>query len=193
MKAGWLAWIVPLLIAGPAYAGDFLVVTDTFQSQHEAQTRAASIGGWALDTDAYTGLRPGLFAVVRGPYASRATAEQRLKRLNTGGRYKGAYVKDAGDLRLPLAVSKNVPLKALAALLGELSISVKDIAGKEDSPCEPQEPYQEITLSFVTLDKTFDEKTGNVDGKPRREELDIGGFWIIKSTGEILRMRICTE
>ncbi len=50
-----------------------------------------------------------------------------------------------------------------------------------------------MTVSVATLDRTYNDKT-NTDGtKARRLELDIGGFWVIKSTGEIERMRICTE
>ncbi len=62
-----LASFAFLSVAGTAQASDFFVITDTFKSQHDAQARAASVGGWVLDTDAYSGLGPGLFAVVRGP------------------------------------------------------------------------------------------------------------------------------
>ncbi len=77
----------------------FFVVTDALKSQQDAQARAALVGGWVLDTDAYTALAPGLFAVVQGPYSSRPIADQRLKELKAIKTYKAAYVKEAGALR----------------------------------------------------------------------------------------------
>jgi hypothetical protein len=73
-----LASFAALSVARPARASDFFVVTDTFKSQQDAQTRAASVGGWVLDTDAYSGLGPGLFAVVRGPCSPRTVVLGRL-------------------------------------------------------------------------------------------------------------------
>jgi hypothetical protein len=187
-----LTSIAVLCFAGAARAADFFVVTDTFASQQDAQTRAAAIGGWVLDTDAYSNLGPSLFAVVRGPYSSRQVAEQRLKALTATRTYKGAYVKEAGVLRLPPTLAKSVPRKVLAALLGELSIAITDRPGS-DNPCEPQEPYQNVSVNVMTLDRTHDEKTAKDGVKPRRVELNIGGFWVIKRTGEIERMRVCAE
>ncbi len=191
-RAALLALSAVLSVAGTAQASDFFVITDTFKSQQDAQSRAASIHGWVLDTDAYSGLGPGLFAVVRGPYASRSVAEQHLKELKQIKTYKAAYVRDAGMLRLPTTVAKSVPPKVLAALLGELSIAITDKPGGSN-PCEPQEPYQDVTVSTATLDRTYNDKTGTEGVKPRRLELDLGGFWVIKSTGEIERMRVCAE
>jgi hypothetical protein len=191
-KLALLGPLVLLTAAAPALAADFFVVTDTSRSQRDAQARAAAVGGWVLDTDAYSGLAPGMFAVVRGPYASRPAAERRLKDLQKQKAYKAAYVKDAGDLRLAPAFAKSVPPKVLAALLGELSIVVKDEPGGKN-PCEPQEPYQDVSLSVVMVDHTYDDKTQTEGFKPRRTNLDIGGFWVIKRTGEIERMRVCAE
>jgi hypothetical protein len=186
------ASIAAVLFAGTARAADFFVITDTFKSQQDAQTRAAGGGGWVLDTDAYSGLGSNLFAVVRGPYASRQSAEQHLKELKSAKGFKAAYVKDGGALRLPSNLVKSVPPKLLAALLGELSIAITDMPGGSN-PCEPQEPYQDVSISVVTLDRTYDDKKGTDGVKPRRLNLDIGGFWVIKRTGEIERMRVCTE
>src|SRR4051794_12059934 len=119
--------LVPLAVlsaVGSAHAADFFVVTDTFTSQQDAQSRAASVGGWVLDTDAYSGLAPNLFAVVRGPYANRQVADQRLKDLKAIKTYKAAYVKDAGALRVAPILARSVPPKVLTALLGELSVEV---------------------------------------------------------------------
>jgi hypothetical protein len=187
-----LASFAVLSVAGTAQASDYFVITDTFKSQQDAQARAASVGGWVLDTDAYSGLGPDLFAVVRGPYVNRAIAERQLKGLNKSKTYRAAYVKEAGTLRLPPTVAKSVPPKVLAALLGELSIAVTDKPGGSN-PCEPQEPYQDVTVSVATLDRTYNDKTSAEGFKPRRLEIDLGGFWVIKSTGEIERMRLCAE
>ena len=81
MKGMLFVTLVVLFTVGSARAGEFFVVTDTFKSQREAQDRAASVGGWVLDTDAYSGFSPNLFAVVRGPYANRQSADQRLREL----------------------------------------------------------------------------------------------------------------
>jgi hypothetical protein len=192
MRLALLGSIAAMALCGTARAADFFVVTDTFKGQQDAQVRAASVGGWVLDTDAYSGLGSGLFAVVRGPYSSRQGAEQSLKELKATKMYKGAYVKDGGTLRLPPTLVKSVPPKVLAALLGELSITATDMPGGSN-PCEPQEPYQDVAISVVTLDRTYNDKTEKDGTKPRRITLDIGGFWVIKRTEEIERMRVCAE
>jgi hypothetical protein len=191
-RVALLVSFIVLSATGAARAADFFVVTDTFKSQQDAQSRAATVGGWVLDTDAYSGLGPSLFAVVRGPYTSRHVAEEHLNELKAIKTYKAAYVKDAGALRLPPTLVKSVPPKVLAALLGELSIAVTDKPGG-GNPCEPQEPYQDVSISVVTLDRTYNDKTGTDGARPRRHDLDIGGFWVIKRTGEIERMRVCAE
>jgi hypothetical protein len=186
------ATVVTLSAAGRAQAADFFVVTDTLKSQQDAQARAAAVGGWVLDTDAYTALSPGLFAVVRGPYSNRHIADQRLKELKVIKTYKAAYVKDAGTLRVPLTIAKSVPPKVMAALLGELSVVVTDRPGATN-PCEPQEPYQDVEVSVVSLERTANPNTDVEGFKARRVNLDIGGFRVIKRTGEIERMRLCAE
>jgi hypothetical protein len=93
---------------------------------------------------------------------------------------------------LPPTLVKSIPPNVLAALLGELSITATDMPGG-GNPCEPQEPYQDVSISVMTLDRTYNEKTETDGVKPRRVNLDIGGFWVIKRTGEIERMRVCAE
>jgi hypothetical protein len=61
------------------------------------------------------------------------------------------------------------------------------------NPCEPQKAYQDAEVSVVSLDRTAAPKTEADEFKPRRVNLDIGGFWVIKRTGEIQRMRLCAE
>jgi len=192
IKLVLLASAIVISVAGRTKAADFFVVTDTLKSQQDAQARAALVGGWVLDTDAYTALAPGLFAVVRGPYSSRQVADQQLKELEAIKTYKTAYVKDAGTLRVAPAFARSVPPKVLAALLGELSVVVTDRPGGTN-PCEPQEPYQDVAVSVVSLDRTAGLKTETQGLKPRRVNLDIGGLWVIKRTGEVQRMRLCAE
>jgi len=192
VKLVLLGFLIVLSVAGRVQAAEFFVVTDALKSQQDAQARAALVGGWVLDTDSYTALAPGLFAVVRGPYSSRPVADQRLKELKAIETYKTAYVKEAGTLRAGLAFARSVPPKVLAALLGELSVVVTNRPGGTN-PCEPQEPYQDVTVSVVSLDRTADQKTEVEGFKPRRVLLDIGGFWVIKRTGEVERMRLCAE
>lgn len=187
-----LGLLAVLALCGTARASDFFVITDTFKLQQDAQMRAAAVGGWTLDTDLYSGLGPGLFAVVRGPYASKAIADQALKQLKADSGFKAAYVKDAGSLRLPAALVKSVPPKVLAALLGELSITVTDMPG-DGNPCAPQEPYQNVSVTLATIERTYDAKADKAGFRPQRVDVGLGGFWIIKRTGEIERMRICAE
>jgi hypothetical protein len=187
-----IAAVVVLWWPEPALANDFFVITDTFKSQQDAQDRAAAVGGWALDTDAYSGLEPERFAVVRGPYASAQVATKSLEQLKKIKTYRSAYVKDAGTLRLPANLTESVSPKVLAALLGELSITVKDMPGG-GNPCEPDEPYQAVSVSVVTLDRTGSRDSEKEGFKPRRVRLDIGAVRVIKRTGEISRMRLCAE
>jgi len=192
IKVALLASLALFSFTARARAADFFVVTDTFKSQRDAQDRAALVGGWVLDTDAYTSFASNLFAVVRGPYSTRQVADQRLKELKAIKTYKAAYVKEGGTVRIAPALANSVSPKVLSALLGELSVVVTDRPGATN-PCEPQEPYQEVSLSVVTLDRTVDPKTDADGFKPRRVNLDIGGFRVIKRTGEFERMRICAE
>jgi hypothetical protein len=192
IKVALFASLALLSFASRALASDFFVVTDTFKSQQDAQDRAALVGGWVLDTDAYSGLASNLFVVVRGPYATRRIADQQLNELKRIKTYKGAYVKEAGAVRIPPGLGNSVSPKVLAALLGELSVVVTDRPGATN-PCEPQEPYQEVAVSVVTLDRTIDPKTDADGFKARRVNLDIGGFRVLKRTGEVERVRICAE
>src|SRR4051794_7962160 len=111
IKLQLVASLIGLFIAGRAQAADFFVVTDTLKSQRDAQARAALVGGWVLDTDAYTALAPDLFAVVRGPYSTKQVADQRLKELKAIETYRTAYVKEAGTLRVAPVFAKAVPPK----------------------------------------------------------------------------------
>jgi hypothetical protein len=182
-----------LLSVAPVCAGDFYVVTATFPSQGVAQTEAALRGGWVLDTDFYSNLTPNTFAVVRGPFTDESVARKELRFLLSGGGYSGGYVKDAGKPRLGGNLG-SAPLRPqlLAALLGELSVEVRDHPGGEN-PCEPQEPYQEVQISFVDLTRKLSDSSNKVQEGTTRRDVDVGAFRIIKRTGEIDRMRQCFE
>ncbi len=182
-----------LLLTAPVYAGDIYVITATFPSQGAAQTEAALRGGWVLDTDFYPNLTPNTFAVVRGPFPDEKLAGNELKSLRSGGGYPGVYLKDAGKPRLGGNLgSASLRPQLLAALLGELSVEVTDRPGGEN-PCEPQEPYQEVQISFIDLTRTMDASSNTVREATQRRDVDAAAFWIIKRTGEIDRMRACFE
>jgi hypothetical protein len=187
--------IFALLILIPvlAYADDFYVITATYKTQKEAQDVAALKGGWVLNTNFYNKLTPNLYAVVRGPYQTQATADEKLAWLTNGGRYPGSYVKNPGNINIEVKVgNKALSPQMLAALLGELRIDVLENNGASH-PCEPQEPYKQLSLSYVTIARHYDDKNEEVILKPKDVELDAGAFREIEKTGEIVRMRICAE
>ena len=176
-----------------ALAGDFYVITGTFVDQKPAQEYAAGTGGWVLDTDVYSNSAPGRFAVVRGPFTNTKAAQAEMVSLRQSGSFKEIYVRDVGKLRLPLNLgSPDATPAILAALLGELAVEVTDHPGSMN-PCEPQEPYQAITLSHVRLNRRWNAAAEKEVIEPIRQTIDLGGFWVLKSTGEIQRMRICAE
>jgi hypothetical protein len=187
--------IFMLLIASPAlaHADDFYVITGTHKIQKEAQQVAALKGGWVLNTNFYNQLTPSLFAVVRGPFKAKIEADKQLAWLMEGGMYPGSYVKNAGSINIEVKIgNKALSPQMLAALLGELRIEVSENKGGSN-PCEPQEPYKLISLSYVTVARGYDEKKDKETREPRDVELDVGAFREIKKTGEVNRMRICTE
>lgn len=187
--------IFVLLIASPvlAYADDFYVITGTHKTQKEAQQVAAIQGGWVLNTSFYNQLTPSLFTVVRGPFKTKIEADKQLASLRKGGMYPGSYVRNAGSINIAINVgNKALSPQMLAALLGELRIDISENKGGSN-PCEPQEPYKLISLSYVTVARGYDEKKDKETYQPKDVELDVGAFWEIKKSGEVDRMRICTE
>ncbi len=181
-----------ILGCGVAVAGDSFVITATFDSQTQAQAWAAVNGGWVLDTDLYPALKPNHFAVVRGPFALSKAAATELAALGHGSSYEHAYVKDGGNSRLPTSLTNGVPPALVAALLGEISIEIEEHAGGAN-PCEPQEPYQSVALSYAGVVRRYDATTDQYPIVASRVPIDIGSFWVIKRTGEIDRMRACFE
>jgi len=176
----------------PILADDFYVVTGTYKIQPEAQ-QAAVKGGWVLNTNFYNQLTPNLFAVVRGPFRTKDEADKNLKWLVKGGKYPESYVKNAGAINIEVKIgNRALTPQMLAALLGEIRINVKESAGASN-PCEPQEPYKELSLSYVTIERGDGGRTNQPLFKPKEVELEVGAFWEIKSTGQIDRMRVCAE
>ena len=176
-----------------ACADDFYVITATHKTQKEAQDAAALKGGWVLNTNFYTQLTPDLYAVVRGPYKTQAQADEKLAWLTDGGRYPGSYVKNPGKINIEIKLGdRTLSPQMLAALLGELRIDVSEHNGASH-PCEPQAPYKQLSLSYVTIERYYDDAKNEVIFQPKDVELDVGAFREIDKTGEIQRMRICAE
>jgi len=181
------ALVVLLILGSSAGRADHFVITATEDSKDLAQKKAAEKGGWVLDTNLYAALTPNKFSVVRGPFARPGDAQQELKFLQSGKRYPGAYVKDAGEIRISaLFGGKSTPTIA-AALLGELHVTLTEQPGG-GSPCEPQEPYVDVELSFMSLERNADGT-----GEAVLRKIDLGSLTIIKRTGEIEHMRVCWE
>jgi len=183
-----------LLLAFPTFAaaGDFYVISATYKTQQEAQVDAAANGSWVLNTNFYSKLTPDLYAVVRGPFKSASEAKAELASLQRLQEWAHGYTKDAGDINIEIKIgNKKLSPQLLAALLGELRIDVSDNEGAS-SPCEPQEPYLSVSLSYMTLERGITEDGKEID-KPKETPIDIGGLWQLKNSGEIERMRICTE
>jgi hypothetical protein len=186
-------FVVLMLLPATVLADDFYVIIGTHKTQKEAQEIAAIKGGWVLNTNFYNQLTPNLYAVARGPFRTKGEADKHLASLMKGGRYPGSYVKNAGTINIEVKIgNKALSPHMVAALLGEIRIDVKDENGGSH-PCEPQEPYKQLSLSYVTIDRKLDEKKDQVLYKPEEVELEVGAFREIKRTGEIERMRICAE
>jgi len=178
------------LWAASALAGDHYILLGLEETQAAAQSQAATSGAWVLDTDLYTKLPPNRFAVVQGPFASATIAKGELRFLQSGGLLPEATVKDAGETRLPLRLGNGkVPPAVFTALLGELTVDVEDRPGSA-SPCEPQEPYQRVEVHIMGLDNKGG-KSAALEVVP--QSLKLGGFFVIKRTGEVQRLRICVE
>jgi hypothetical protein len=170
------------LLAGSPFAqdapaageGPFFVYMGSFSTKSAAQNHAAEFGGWVLRTDLYTGLTPGFYAAVIGPFRERADAELALEEVRLI--QPDALVRSAGPSRLPAALGDPA---LLAAVLGELAVVV-NADTTTVNPCAPTEPYVTILVGFVLT--VFGE-----------EDAPLGGFWMIERTGEVIPIRGCVE
>jgi|TARA_B100001971_G_scaffold167822_1_gene159066 hypothetical protein len=186
--------ILVLIIGLPTfiYCDDYFVFTHTFKNQDEAQQTAAVRGGWVLNTSFYSKLTPNLFSVVRGPFHSKEEAQLTLNILARGGRYKDSYIKNAGNVDLKAGLNAaGIHPALLVSLLGELNILQTQEKGARH-PCEPQEAYSRTEIRFYSVKRGWYDEEG-LPFKPEKKHVDIGGFWVIKNSGEIDRMRICAE
>jgi hypothetical protein len=176
---------------GPALAGDQFILLGYEATQKAAQGTAATSGAWVLDTDLYPKLPANRFAIVHGPFATATEAKAELSFLRSGGEHTEAMVKDAGDCRLPLGIGDGkVPAAVFTALLGELTVEVDDRVGAT-TPCEPQEPYQRVEVRITSLGPSKEGGSAPLQALP--QALPLGGFFVIKRTGEVQRLRICVE
>lgn len=184
-----LGWIGTVSV--PALAGDHFIVIAIEETQSAAQATAATSGAWVLDTDLYPKLPPNRFAVVHGPFASAAEAKAELSFLKNDGGLEAATVKDAGECRLPLNLGVGkAPPAVFTALLGELTVEVEDRPGAT-TPCEPQEPYQRVEVRIMSLGPSKEGAAAPLQAI--KQTLPLGGFFVIKRTGEVQRLRICVE
>lgn len=153
-----------------------IAVPCTFESSQSPSTNrkppsepeaGAVQGGRVIDTDLYALLKPGWFAVVRGPYADQARANAALKSLSAYGGYEGAFVQDAGTSILHRAgVDRGLPVGVLESIIGELIVTAVKEQGSAHG-CEPQEPYTRIELSWATVGRQLNEATGSIDYVPK--------------------------
>lgn len=150
----------------------FFVYAGSFSTKAPAQELAARIGGWVLRTDLYTGLAPGFFATVFGPFTSRSEAELALLELRDI--HSELQVRSAGAPILPESLGD---ANLLSAVLGELSVVS---ASGSSLPCAPPEPHTTILVNFVA-------------SSSETNEPPVAGFWVVNRTGEIIPIRGCGE
>src|SRR5713226_4838181 len=126
----------------------------------------------------------GDFYVITATFPSQGAAQSEAA-LRGGWVLDTDFYKHAGKPRLGGNLgSPALRPQLLVALLCELSVEVAEHAGGED-PCEPQEPYQEVRISFVDLSRTMDDGSSKAREEAKRRDVDVGAFRIIKRTGEI--------
>ncbi len=154
--------------------GAFLVYMGSFSTKQAAQNHSSEFGGWVLRTDLYSGLTPGFYAAVIGPFRERADAEAALQ--DVLPIQPDALVRTAGPAMLPIGLGDP---GLLAAVLGELKVVVTDDSTLVN-PCAPDE-------SFVTILVGFAESILGEENAP------LGGFWMVERTGEVIPIRGCEE
>jgi hypothetical protein len=174
---------------------DYFVVTNTKTDQKEAQKIAVEKGGWVLPALLYPKLKIHGYAVVRGPFSKIDQAKKELHFLKSDDEskdYQSARIIEAGKCVLELVGGVKIKPQILATLLGEIAVNITEQSGGAN-PCEPQEPFYEINLSYMGAERKWNEKTQEDSIAPGSVDVDVKGFWIIKRTDAIERMRICTE
>jgi hypothetical protein len=173
----WLP-LALLLACAPARAqrtdGPFFVYLGSFSTKPAAQAHAQRHGGWVLRTDLYSGLAPGFFAAVLGPFHERTDAETALALVRPD--LPDAFVREAGQPVLPRALGEAA---LLSAVLGDLVVEVST-AADDGNPCAPSEPHLTVLVGF--------EQTRGTD-----EDAPAAGFWLIERTGEVRPVAHCDD
>ena len=154
--------------------GPFFVYMGSFSTKTAAQDHAAEFGGWTLRTDLYSGLTPGFYAAVIGPFRERMDAEVALQDVRLI--QPDAIVRTAGRPAFPASLGDP---GLLAAVLGDLTVVVSSDS-IITNPCAPTEPHVTVLVGFVSP----------VLGE---EDAPLGGFWMVERTGEVVPIRGCEE
>lgn len=176
----------------------YFVVTALESSKTEAQALAAVEGGWVLNTNLYRGLPSDLFAVVRGPFQREQSAASRAAELSSHSTWADAYVQAVGApsevlLAVAEAFGRDLPLQAVAALVGEVDLDLVRNPGGSTA-CEFEEPHFELQLtvarSVLQLDPENDARFLRV---AERKSLDSLGLYLVEKTGVVDALRQCRE
>ncbi len=154
--------------------GPYFVYMGSFSTKVAAQSHAAQFGGWTLRTDLYSGLTPGFYAAVIGPFRDRPDAEAALQDVLLI--QPDAIVRSAGRPLFPSSLGDS---GLLAAVLGDLTVIVNNDSTLAN-PCAPTEPHFTILIGFV------EPILGD-------ENAPLGGFWMVERTGEVIPIRRCEE
>ena len=154
--------------------GPYFVYMGSFSTKTAAQNHAAEFGGWTLRTDLYSGLTPGFYAAVIGPFRERTDADVALQDVRLI--QPDAIVRAAGRPTLPASLGDP---GLLAAVLGDLTVVISSDS-VITSPCAPNEPHVTVLVGFALP----------VLGE---EDAPLGAFWIVERTGEVIPIRGCEE
>ncbi len=154
--------------------GTFFVYMGSFSTKAAAQAHSGEFGGWTLRTDLYSGLTPGYYAAVIGPFRERQDAEAALQ--DVVHIQPDAIVRTAGRPTFPVALGDP---GLLSAVLGELKVVVSEDTTLTN-PCAPDEPHITVLVGFVSP----------ILGE---EDAPLGGFWMVEQTGEVVPIRHCEE
>lgn len=185
--------VIFLLFSFEAFAESYFVVSGSYEQQDEAQREAVLNGGWVLNTNFYSKLKPNFFAVVRGPFKSKRVASKVLLELQKTNRFKNSYIKDAGTVALIEGIDKSgIPLEIVLAILGEIRIDYQKV-DRGRNPCEPSGEFIDYSLHYYSLKRVWEQSKNLSRFESAQYRVDIGGLWLIGQDQSIERMRKCFE
>ncbi len=129
-----------------SFSADFYVFEATYKSQSEALSFAAEEGGWVLNTNFYSDLKPNLYAVVRGPFRTKSEASGKFSEWKLKDYLSpDSYYKNAGEINPSLKfITSKVSPQMLAMILGEMIIEPHEYDGSDSQGCSPFVPHIEI-------------------------------------------------